>query len=158
MSKQHNKQRKSQQELHSYKNMVKYKTDIEDTDNHKTYIEDLQGTKETVDEEINLGRTKEEPKIQKPPLAFRAKEFFESYFTQLLIGALITLAGCIIGLQIGQAVQSNKIEIVEENEKETRKIIEDKYIRKDIYDIQLENLKDKIKNLEEEIKEMKNKN
>lgn len=156
MSKKYSKQKKSQQELHRYKNMVKYNTNLEETDNYKTYTEDLQGTNETIDEESYLN--KEETKIQKPPLAYRAKEFFESYFTQLLIGALIALAGWNIELQIVQAVHSNKIQTIEENVKEIRTIVEDKYIRKDLYDIQIENLKEKIKDIEEEIKEMKNKN
>ena len=156
MGKKYSKQKKSQQELHRYKNMVKYNTNLEETDNYKTYTKDLQGTNETIDEESYLN--KEEIKIQKPPLAFRAKDFFESHFTETLITVLIGLAGWSVGLQIGQAVQSNKIQIIEENEKETRTMIEDKYIRKDIYEVQLENLKDKIKNLEEEIKGMKKKN
>lgn len=155
MGKKYSKQKKSQQELHRYKNMVKYNTNLDETDNYKTYTEDLQGTNETIDEESYLN--KEETKIQKPPLAFRAKDFFESHFTETLITVLIGLVGWSVGLQIGQAVHGNKIQTIEENEKEIRMIIEDKYIRKDIYDIQLENLKDKIKVLEEEIKEMKNK-
>ena len=152
MGKKYSKQKKSQQELHRYKNMVKYNTNLEETDNYKTYTKDLQGTNE------KSYLNKEEIKIQKPPLAFRAKDFFESHFTETLITVLIGLAGWSVGLQIGQAVQSNKIQIIEENEKETRTMIEDKYIRKDIYEVQLENLKDKIKNLEEEIKGMKKKN
>ena len=155
MGKKYNKTKKSQQELHIYRNRVKYKTDLEETDNNKTYIKDLQGTNETIDEESYLN--KEETKIQKPPLAYRAKEFFESYFTQLLIGALIALAGWNIELQIVQAVHSNKIQTIEENVKEIRTIVEDKYIRKDLYDIQIENVKEKIKDIEEEIKELKNK-
>ena len=157
MGKKYNKQKKSQQDLHIYRNRVKYKTDLEETDNIKTYIEDLQGTNETIDEESYLSKNKENLGVEKPPVAYRAKNFFENHFTETVITVLFGLAGWSVALQIGQAVQSNKIQIIEENEKETRTIIEEKYIRKDLYDVQFDNLKDKIKELEEEIKEMKNK-
>lgn len=156
MKKKYNKTKKSQQQLHRYKNMVKYKAEYEDTDNERMLSKDLQGTNDIIDD-INLIDDKEELQVQKPPFGYRAKEFFESYFTQLLIGALITLVGWNLELQIVQAVQSNKIQTIEENIKEIRTIIEDKYIRKDIYDIQIENVKDKIKDIEEEIKEIKDK-
>lgn len=155
MGKKYNKTKKSQQELHIYRNRVKYKTDLEETDNNKTYIKDLQGTNETIDEESYLSKYKEEMDIQKPPLVYRAKEFFESHFTELLIAAILGLAGWSINLQIGQAVQGNIIQSIDEDIKEIRTIIEDKYIKKDIYDIQIETLKDKIKNIEDEIKELK---
>lgn len=158
MRKKNNKQKKSYQELHKYKNMVKNKTGFEDTDDCKIYTKDLQGTNEIIDEDRYLTENKENEEIQKPPLIYRTKEFFESHFTGTLTTIIIGIAGWSVGLQIGQAVQSNKIQTIEENQKETRITIEDKYIRKDIYEIQLENLKDKIKDMEEEIKEMKMKN
>ena len=105
---------------------------MEETDNNKTYIKDLQGTNETIDEESYLSKNKEEMDIQKPPLVYRAKEFFESHFTELLIAAIFGLAGWSINLQIGQAVQGNKIQSIDEDIKEIRTIIEDKYIKKDI--------------------------
>ncbi len=156
MKRNYNKIKKSQQQLHRYRNMVKYKIGYEDTDDDSMYSRDLQGTND-ISDDINLIDDKDELKVQKPPLAYRAKEFFESYFTQLLIGALIGLAGWNIGLQIGQAVQNNKIQTIEEDIKKLQILVEDKYIRKDIYDIQIENMKEKIKDIEEEIKAIKNK-
>lgn len=94
---------------------------------------------------------KTENKIQEPPLSYKAKEFFESYFTQILITAILGLAGWSISLQIGQAIQNEKIQNIEENIKEIRTFIEDKYIMKDLHDVQIENLKEKINELEEEI-------
>lgn len=155
MKKKHNNLKKSQQELHRYKNMMKYNTGYENTDNDKIFIEDLQGTNETIDEDSNLIENKE-AEVQKPPFIYRAKEFFESHFTELLISAIIGLAGWSIKLQIGQAVQENSLQNIDENIKEIRAMIEDKYIKKDIYDIQIETLKDKIKDIEDEIKELKN--
>ena len=110
MKKKYNRQKKSQQEVHRYKNMVKYKTGYEDTDNDKIYTKDLQGTNETIDEENYLIENKEDAEVQKPPFIYRTKEFFESHFTELLITAIIGLALWSIELQIRQAVQENKIE------------------------------------------------
>lgn len=157
MKKKFNKAKKSQQELHRYKNMVKYKIEYEDTDNEKLFIKDLQGTDETINEESDLFENKSETIVQKPPLSYRTKEFFESHFTELLIAAIIGLAGWSVKLQIGQAIQENKVENIYESIKEIRIMIEDKYIKKDLYDIQIENLKEKIEDIEEEIKEIKNK-
>ena len=137
--------------------MVKYKIEYEDTDNEKLFIKDLQGTDETINEESDLFENKSETIVQKPPLSYRTKEFFESHFTELLIAAIIGLAGWSVKLQIGQAIQENKVENIYESIKEIRVMIEDKYIKKDLYDIQIENLKEKIEDIEEEIKEIKNK-
>lgn len=60
-----------------------------------------------------------------------------------------------ISLQIGQAIQNEKIQNIEENIKEIRTFIEDKYIMKDLHDVQIENLKEKINELEEEINNLK---
>lgn len=156
MKRNHNKTKKSQQQLHRYKNMVKYKIGYEDTDDDRMLSKDLQGTNDIADD-INLIEDKEDLQVQKPPLGYRAKEFFESYFTQLLISAIIGIAGWNIGLQIGQAVQNNKIQTIEDNMKELKTLVEDKYIRKDVYDVQIENMKENIKDIEDEIKELKNK-
>ena len=99
-----NKVKKSQQQLHRYKNMVKYKTEDEYTDNDEIFIKDLQGTNETIDD-VNAMAVKTE----------------------------------------------NKIQNIEENIKEIRTFIENKYIMKDLHDVQIENLKEKINELEEEI-------
>lgn len=157
MKKNHNKAKKTQQQLHKYRNMVKLKIGYEDTDNDRMFSRDLQGTNDIIDD-INSIEDKEDLQVQKPPLAYRAKEFFDSYFTQLLIGALIALAGWNLELQIVQAVQNNKIQTMEDNMKELKTVVEDKYIRKDVYDVQIENMKEKIKDIEDEIKEFKNKN
>ena len=77
MKKKPNKVKKSQQQLHRYKNMVKYKTEDEYTDNDEIFIKDLQGTNETIDD-VNAMAVKTENKIQEPPLSYKAKEFFES--------------------------------------------------------------------------------
>ena len=150
MKKKPNKVKKSQQQLHRYKNMVKYKTEDEYTDNDEIFIKDLQGTNETIDD-ANAMAVKTENKIQEPPLSYKAKEFFESYFTQILITAILGLAGWSVSLQIGQAIQNEKIQNIEDNIKEIRTFIEDKYIMKDLHDVQIENLKEKINELEEEI-------
>lgn len=154
MKKMPNKVKKSQQQLHRYKNMVKYKTEDEYTDNDEIFIKDLQGTNETIDD-VNAMAVKTENKIQEPPLSYKAKEFFESYFTQILITAILGLAGWSVSLQIGQAIQNEKIQNIEENIKEIRTFIEDKYIMKDLHDVQIENLKEKINELEEEINNLK---
>lgn len=154
MKKKPNKVKKSQQQLHRYKNMVKYKTEDEYTDNDEIFIKDLQGTNETIDD-ANAMAVKTENKIQEPPLSYKAKEFFESYFTQILITAILGLAGWSVSLQIGQAIQNEKIQNIEENIKEIRTFIEDKYIMKDLHDVQIENLKEKINELEEEINNLK---
>ena len=154
MKKKPNKVKKSQQQLHRHKNMVKYKTEDEYTDNDEIFIKDLQGTNETIDD-VNAMAVKTENKIQEPPLSYKAKEFFESYFTQILITAILGLAGWSISLQIGQAIQNEKIQNIEENIKEIRTFIEDKYIMKDLHDVQIENLKEKINELEEEINNLK---
>lgn len=154
MKKKPNKVKKSQQQLHRYKNMVKYKTEDEYTDNDEIFIKDLQGTNETIDD-VNAMAVKTENKIQEPPLSYKAKEFFESYFTQILITAILGLAGWSVSLQIGQAIQNEKIQNIEENIKEIRTFIEDKYIMKDLHDAQIENLKEKINELEEEINNLK---
>lgn len=104
MKKKPNKVKKSQQQLHRYKNMVKYKTEDEYTDNDEIFIKDLQGTNETIDD-VNAMAVKTE----------------------------------------------NKIQNIEENIKEIRTFIENKYIMKDLHDVQIENLKEKINELEEEI-------
>ena len=134
--------------------MVKYKTEDEYTDNDEIFIKDLQGTNETIDD-VNAMAVKTENKIQEPPLSYKAKEFFESYFTQILITAILGLAGWSVSLQIGQAIQNEKIQNIEENIKEIRSFIEDKYIMKDLHDVQIENLKEKINELEEEINNLK---
>ena len=134
--------------------MVKYKTEDEYTDNDEIFIKDLQGTNETIDD-VNAMAVKTENKIQEPPLSYKAKEFFESYFTQILITAILGLAGWSVSLQIGQAIQNEKIQNIEENIKEIRTFIEDKYIMKDLHDVQIENLKEKINELEEEINNLK---
>ena len=134
--------------------MVKYKTEDEYTDNDEIFIKDLQGTNETIDD-ANAMAVKTENKIQEPPLSYKAKEFFESYFTQILITAILGLAGWSVSLQIGQAIQNEKIQNIEENIKEIRTFIEDKYIMKDLHDVQIENLKEKINELEEEINNLK---
>lgn len=154
MKKKPNKVKKSQQQLHRYKNMVKYKTEDEYTDNDEIFIKDLQGTNETIDD-ANAMAVKTENKIQEPPLSYKAKEFFESYFTQILITAILGLAGWSVSLQIGQAIQNEKIQNIEENIKEISTFIEDKYIMKDLHDVQIENLKEKINELEEEINNLK---
>lgn len=154
MKKKPNKVKKSQQQLHRHKNMIKYKTEDEYTDNDEIFIKDLQGTNETIDD-VNAMAVKTENKIQEPPLSYKAKEFFESYFTQILITAILGLAGWSISLQIGQAIQNEKIQNIEENIKEIRTFIEDKYIMKNLHDVQIENLKEKINELEEEINNLK---
>lgn len=154
MKKKPNKAKKSQQQLHRYKNMVKYKTEEEYTDNNEIFIKDLQGTNETIDD-VNTISVKTENKIQEPPLSYKAKEFFESYFTQILITAILGLAGWSVSLQIEHAIQNEKIQNIEENIKEIRSFIEDKYIMKDLHDVQIENLKEKINELEEEINNLK---
>ena len=154
MKKKPNKAKKSQQQLHRYKNMVKYKTEEEYTDNNEIFIKDLQGTNETIDD-VNTISVKTENKIQEPPLSYKAKEFFESYFTQILITAILGLAGWSVSLQIEHAIQNEKIQNIEENIKEIRTFIEDKYIMKDLHDVQIENLKEKINELEEEINNLK---
>lgn len=154
MKKKHNKIKKSQQQLHRYKNMVKCKTEDEYTDNEEQFIKDLQGTNETIDN-ITATIDKNESKVQDPPLSYKTKEFFESYFTQILITVILGLAGWSMALQIRQAVHDEKIQNIEENITEIRTVIDNKYIMKDLYDIQTENLKEKIDELEMEINNLK---
>ena len=122
----------------------------------KIFIRDLLGTNETIQEDSNLIEDEEEAKVQKPPFIYRSKEFFESHFTQLLISALVGLAVWNVELQIVQAVQQDRLQRIDDDLKEIKVITEDKYIRKDVYDIQIETLKDKIEKIEDELKKLKN--
>lgn len=151
MKKKNNRTKKSQNQFIKYKNMVKEKTEDEYTEENPLLI-DLQGTNEV---SSNSTIDSNEQKVEEPPLGYKIKEFWDTYSAQIIVGAIIGLGGWTIGLQIGQATQNEKIQNLEDDVKKLEVLLEDKYVRKDIYDIQLENLKEKFDEIEEELNNSK---
>ena len=146
--------KKSSREFNEYKNMVRSKTEDEFTDDNPLF-NDLRGTNEINPNSIINDRT--EKKIQEPPIGYKFKDLLENYSTQILIGALVTLFSWSMGLQIGQAIQDEKIKHLEDEKEKIQSLIDEKYVMKDIYDIQIDNLKEKLEEIKDEVNSVKEK-
>lgn len=152
MERRNSKGKKTVKELSSYKNMVKSKVEDDCTEENELF-NSLQGTDET-----NLNNTfndKNEEKVQSPPIGYKVKDWFENYSGQIVFGLIGTALLWNVTLQIGQATQDEKIRNLEEDVQEIKTTLNDKYLIKDIHDIQVENLEKQIEDLEKEIDEVK---
>ena len=152
MGKRHSRTKKTLKELNSYKNMLKYKIEDDYTEENAIF-NSLQGTAET--SQNNTFNDKNEEKVQSPPIGYKVKDWFETYSGQIIFGLIGTALLWNVTLQIGQATQDEKIRNLEEDVQEIKTTLNDKYLIKDIHDIQVENLEKQIEGLEKEIEEVK---
>ena len=152
MKKKNNRTKKSQNQFIKYKNMVKAKTEDEYTEENP-FLSDLQGTNEV---SSNSTIDNKEQKVEEPPLGYKIKEFWDTYSAQIIITLILGLGAWSVALQIGQATQNEKMQNMEEDIKEIKSLLNDKYVIKDVYDIQIENLKEKVDELENELNNNKN--
>lgn len=152
MKKKNNRTKKSQNQSIKYKNMVKSKTEDEYTEENPL-LSDLQGTNEV---SSNSSIDSKEQKVEEPPLGYKIKEFWDTYSAQIIITLILGLGAWSVALQIGQATQNEKMQNMEEDIKEIKSLLNDKYVIKEVYDIQIENLKEKVNELENELNNNKN--
>ena len=152
MKKKNNRTKKSQNQSIKYKNMVKSKTEDEYTEENPL-LSDLQGTNEV---SSNSSIDSKEQKVEEPPLGYKIKEFWDTYSAQIIITLILGLGAWSVALQIGQATQNEKMQNMEEDIKEIKSLLNDKYVIKEVYDLQIENLKEKVNELENELNNNKN--
>ena len=154
MKKKHNRLKKTQSESHRYRNMVNYKTENDCTDNNTMFIEDLQGTNE-ITSDSNINENQDELKVQKAPIADRTKNFLAEHVIGIMFTIIVAIGSACIYLKVGQAVLEEKYKNIEEEVQEIKTLIDDKYIMKDVYNIEIDNLKDRINKIESELSNMK---
>lgn len=150
--KKHNGTKKTQKDFNNYRNMAKIPMEDNETEEQDAF-NSLKGTNEI--KQNDLFNNKEEEKVQEAPVIYKLENFFERYITQIIIGILGTFLVWNIGLQIGQATQAERIKALEEDIKDVETLINEKYIIRDVHDIQVENLEKEIEELKTELREIK---
>ena len=152
MKQKHSKSKKTLREYNRYKDIVKYNTEDDSTEVNQN-LDSLQSTNET--NGYNAINSYQQKNVERLPIAYRAKDWLEKYSSQLLIGAILATLGWNMMLQIGQAVQDEKIRRMEEDIAEIQTDIDTKYILKDVYNLEINALKEKINQLIEDLDNLK---
>lgn len=150
MKNKHNRLKKNQFETHRYRNKVNCKTEDDFTDNNSMYIEDLQGTNETISDS-NINENYNELRVQKEPIVDRTKNFIAEHVIGIMVTIIVAIGGACINLMVGQAILEEKYKNIEEEIKEIKNLIDDKYTTKDVYNIEIDNLKERIDKIESEL-------
>lgn len=148
----HTNYKKNNYEKDYYRNMVKHPSkDLEDTnENVPSIFEETSRPLKAEDIEPEYVGNKVTPK----PISTKLSEFLTEHAITLIVSAILGLAGWNIALQISDAVKKEQLNNLKEDISEINSQIEDLkqiYIRKDIFDIELDHLEEKITTLKEKL-------
>lgn len=148
----HTSYTKNHYEQVDYKDMVKRPSkDLQDTnDNNSSIFEDTSSTINVLENEMGYTNKKVTPK----PISTKFVEFITQHLIVITFSLMGVLATWNIYLQISDAVNKEKIDNIKEDIVTINSQIEDikeLYVRKDIFDLKFDNLKEKINELDKEI-------
>lgn len=146
----HTNIKKNLQQKNHYQNMVKKPTkDLEDTNDNYTELFP-ETSKVLVEDEIYYN----ENNTTKKPITARISEFGNDHVVGIMISIIGVFFVWCISLQIADVRKQEKIEALKEDIIEINtqiKDMKDLYIRKDIFDLKIDNLEEKIEEINRRI-------
>lgn len=148
----HTNYTKNNYEKDYYRNMVKQLSkEFEDTnENIPSIFEETSKPLKIEELDTEYVGNKVTPK----PISTRLSEFLTEHAITLIVSAILGLAGWNIALQISDAVKKEQLNNLKEDILEINSQIDDlkqTYIRKDIFDLEINHLEEKITTLKEKL-------
>jgi len=148
----HTNYTKNNYEKDYYRNMVKQLSkEFEDTnENIPSIFEETSKPLKVEELDTEYIGNKVTPK----PISTRLSEFLAEHAITLIVSAIIGLAGWNVALQISDAVKKEQLNNLKEDISEITSQIDDlkqTYIRKDIFNLEIEHLEEKITTLKEKL-------